>query len=81
MHKQTLTLQDRELLRGIVMRWDAGLAALLETLGTIPLTQEQREGLRAVIAEELSYSGLDAADEPNDYGYRLERMIDVLGYL
>ena len=52
----------------------------VSTLGQIPLTIEQREALRAALADEMCSIGLDKNDEPNDKGFILENIIDILGH-
>jgi len=47
--------------------------------GELALRQQQREPLRDSLASELCESGLKPDDEPNDRGYALEELIDLVG--
>jgi hypothetical protein len=78
--RDSLTPQEARLLREVVTTRAPALMPLLQRLGIIPLTGEQRESLRSVIAEELTASGLRADSEPNSKGLDLERLIDLLGH-
>lgn len=69
-----------ELLERIVSARRPELLLLVHVLKTAGLTQEQRESLRGVIADELSEAGLGDNDEPNSYGLVLEDLIDWLGH-
>lgn len=69
------------LLRRAVARHNPSLGELLPQLGKSPLSVEQRENLRGVLADELSANGLREDDEPNEYGLRIEAAIDYLGEL
>jgi hypothetical protein len=69
------------LLRRAVNRHRPDLDELLPQLGKTPLSVEQRESLRGVLADELCANGLREDDEPNEYGLRIEAAIDHLGEL
>jgi len=47
--------------------------------GELSLDAEQREPLRNSLASELCESGLLPDDEPNERGYALEELIDLVG--
>ncbi len=52
---------------------------LLSTLGIEPLSDEQLEVFRRVLADELVEEGLGPDDEPNAHGLLVETAIDWLG--
>ncbi len=68
-----------ELLREIVSKRAPDLLALIDSLGVVPLTQEQREELRGVISDEFCETGLREDNEPNPWGVRLDDLIGRLG--
>jgi hypothetical protein len=72
---------DRDLLQEVVLKRDPDLLLLIENLGMKPLTEAEREQLRAVVADELCATGLREDDEPNQRGLKLEELIDILGSL
>lgn len=76
-----LKLNEATLLKEIVLKRQASLMPILDSIGIIPLTDEQREDLRETIADELLETGLDKKDEPNERGLLLETLIDRLGHL
>lgn len=76
-----LTPLELELLTTAIQAHDAQLMRLVDQLGRVQLTSDEREALRFALAEELILNGLEADDEPNAYGLRLEDLIDSLGYL
>lgn len=57
------------------------LLTLINHIGIIPLSSEQRENIREALADELVETGLDENDEPNSKGLLLEHIIDRLGHL
>jgi hypothetical protein len=69
----------RDLLREVINKHDPIFLPVLDRLGSIPLTDVQRERLRSSVAQELVESGLDENDEPTFRGFQLEELIDVLG--
>lgn len=81
MNRQPKRANDRriELMRTILSRRRPDLLALLEDLSSGSLTDEDREVLRGVIADELVEYGLDSTDEPTPHGLVLEDLIDWLG--
>ncbi|HEX6903868.1 MAG TPA: hypothetical protein VF789_29425 [Thermoanaerobaculia bacterium] len=74
-----MALKDKELLRAVISRREPRLLKIVETLEKAPLTDEQREMLREVLADELCESGLRDDDEPNELGTRLDDLIGRLG--
>jgi hypothetical protein len=53
---------------------------LLATLGREPLSLDERETIRGILADELVAVGLDPDDEPNERGQLIETAIDWLGH-
>jgi hypothetical protein len=77
----TQALRDSlTLLRTIIDARKPDLLSLVDSLGQKPLTQEQREAMRHVVADELFDIGLSTDQSPNQYGLLLERLIDLLGH-
>ena len=71
---------ERTLLRAVVSKHRPTLLPLLDRVGFVPLTDDQREDLREAIACELVETGMKANAEPNATGLLLERLIDRLGH-
>jgi hypothetical protein len=68
-----------QILREIVSRRAPGLTGLLTHVGAAPLTADQRDQLRSVLADEFVERGLREDDEPNAYGLQVEDLIDLVG--
>ena len=66
------------LLREVIWRRAPRLAVLVNRLGEIPLTDDQREELREALADELLGSGLGPDGEPTSRGRELDRLISRL---
>ena len=76
-----LAMDEVAQLRTLVGLRNPSLQPVVEGLGKIDLTTKEREGLRAVLLEEMIERGLDQEDEPNRYGALLDSMIGRLsGY-
>lgn len=67
------------LLREVMGRYCPGMLPGLSANGELSIDSEQREPLRNSLAGELCATGLTANDEPNDRGYALEELIDLVG--
>jgi len=76
-----LSLKESKLLKEILVKNAPSLLPVLDSVGLIPLTGEQREEIREAIADELLKTGLSENDEPNERGLLLESLIDRLGHL
>src|SRR4029077_7350359 len=76
-----LTQAEQELLHHAVIAHNAELLPVIPEIGLRPLTSDEREELRGTLSEELTAAGLDADDEPTDYGSRLDDLIGRLGAL
>lgn len=75
---QRLTTDETQLLRQVISKHRPELLHLLGLLGTVTLTDDQREGLRAGLLDELCETGL-SQDEPNPRGVLLDDLIGALG--
>jgi hypothetical protein len=64
----------------IVERREPPAMSVLPLLEKRQLTEDERELLRGLVADELVERGLDEKDQPNAYGLELERLIDALGH-
>jgi hypothetical protein len=71
---------ERNLLRAVVSKHRPALLPLLDRVGLVPLTDDEREDLRGAVACELVETGITANAEPNEMGLLLERLIDLLGH-
>jgi len=77
-----MTLHDQRakvLLREIVSRRAPSAMREVDQLGVTKLSDDGREALREIVADELVECGLDVGDEPNQRGRELESVIDWLG--
>ena len=70
-----------EMLKAVVLKHRPDLLPIVDSLGNNPLSFNLREELREAIADEFCESGLNESDEPNEFGLRLEELIDLLGHL
>ena len=76
---QRLTPDETQLLRQVISKHRPELLHLLGLLGTVTLTDDQREGLRAALLDELCETGLSQDDVPNPRGLLLDDLIGALG--
>jgi hypothetical protein len=74
-----LSSVETELLREVVSRRSPESLSVVDVLAQRRLTHDEREELRQIVADELVEHGL-RDDEPNEYGHRMERLIDALGH-
>ncbi len=75
-----LNSEEKTLLKEVVSKLRPALAPVIDSLGSVPLSLEQREELREALVEELINTGLHEDDEPNSRGLLLDRLIDRLGH-
>jgi len=68
-------------LRRVVEKRDPALLTRLDSLADCPLTDDERESLRDLVADEFTERGLRNDDEPTAYGLVLESIIDWLGHV
>ena len=68
------------ILRAVVTQRAPQHLVLVDALMDRPLTPEERELLREVVADEFIESGLGPDDEPNDRGLLLDDLIAWLGH-
>lgn len=73
-------LKDEEFdfLSKVIWQRNPSLMPLVHSLGKTPLTQEEREQLRDVLADELVEHGLQPDDEPNEWGVKVDDLIGRL---
>jgi hypothetical protein len=69
----------QELLREVMAKYRPEMVSRLLPTGELSLAPEQREPLRNSLASELCENGLLPNDEPNERGYALEELIDLVG--
>jgi len=75
----SFSADELRLLQDIVGRRDPAAEYLIKSLGKTPLTVDQRERLREILAAEFVDTGLEADDEPNERGRRIDEIIGRLG--
>lgn len=80
MTTKRLNLQEMNTLREVISKQRLSLLPIIDSIGFIPLTTEQREELRVVLSDELVQTGLMENDEPNERGLLIENLIDRLGH-
>jgi hypothetical protein len=68
--------EDLQLLREAIWRNKPALMTVADLIGKATLTEEQREALREVLADELCSTGLRSDGEPNERGLKLD---DIIG--
>ncbi|MBP6940667.1 MAG: hypothetical protein KBB65_02745 [Syntrophorhabdaceae bacterium] len=73
--------EESDFLQKVLLKHHSSLLKIMDSIGMVPLTDEQREKLREVLANELLETGLGKDDEPNERGLLLEGLIDRLGHL
>lgn len=76
--KSRLKAEEFDLLSKVIWRRNPSLMSLVHSLGETPLTQEEREQLRDVLADELVEHGLQPDDEPNEWGVKVDDLIGRL---
>jgi len=76
----SLSCVERSLLSAAVERHQPMLKPLLITLGSEPLSDDQREHLREALADELLKVGLSKDGEPNPLGVKIDDLIGKLSY-
>lgn len=76
-----LKLEETELLREVLLKQSPSLLKLMEIIGIVPLTNEQKEQLWEAIADELVTTGLGENDEPNERGVLLDDLVGRIGSL
>jgi hypothetical protein len=77
-HEQTFGSDERELLRRITTKYSPELSDLVDVVGSRPLTDREREELRAGLAREFTSVGLEEDSEPNEYGVEVDDLIGRL---
>ena len=70
-------LQDT--LREVTKKRNPQLLAFLSAKGELSLDAKQRFQIQQSLGDELCETGLNRDDEPNDRGYLLEELIDLVG--
>jgi hypothetical protein len=78
MEKRRWNSNDAELLQQVVAARAPDLLPLLEGIGHRQLSIEEREALRGALAYELTATGLQENDEPNQYGREIDELIGRL---
>ena len=69
----------QNLLREVLAKHQPEMLPRLSPAGELSIAPEQREPLRDSMASELCETGLRPDDEPNERGYAIEELIDLVG--
>ena len=78
---KALIVEEIDLIKEILSKHHPSLLPIMDSIGIVPISDEQREELRGAIADELLETALSKDDEPNKRGLLLEHLIDLLGHL
>lgn len=81
MNKKTINFEEMNMLKEVLTKHRPSLLPLINSIGIIPLTDDQKEEIRGALADELIETGLDEYDEPNERGQLFEHLIDSIGNL
>jgi hypothetical protein len=69
----------QNILREVMDKRQPGLLTHLTPAGELSLDAQQRFDLQQALGDELSDTGLGPDDEPNERGYAIEELIDLVG--
>jgi hypothetical protein len=67
------------ILREVIAAQCPELDGALAPDGTLSIGYDESSDLQQALANELCDTGLDEHDEPNERGYAIERLIDIVG--
>jgi len=76
-----LSEDSLKILRECLRRQRAELLPLIEDSTISEFTPEFYNMIREIVGDEFIERGLNVDDEPNEYGVRLESLIDEIGRL
>ncbi len=76
-----LNKQSLELLKKCLQNHNSSLIPIIEDMNKDDYTESFYNELREIVGNELINNGLNENDEPNEYGYKLEKLIDEIGRL
>lgn len=71
--------ENIQLLRVCLSRHKPDLLYVIDSKKIITVDQSLGNELRDAVGDEFCYEGLRKDSEPNEYGLRLENLIDVIG--
>lgn len=71
---------DFVVIRAIVLEREPNFLAIVAEVEAWAFTLERRERLQTLLMDEFSRVGLNADDEPNEFGHRLDSIIGALMY-
>ena len=74
----SLAEDELRLLRDVLVKHDPARLPVLETIGSEPLADADREAVQLALGSELVSSGLDSNSEPNGLGTTIEALIDLV---
>jgi hypothetical protein len=81
MGKRTLTDEEKTMLINSLQKHKPSLLGEVELLDSGLLSNETIDDMRDAIGSELMDKGFREDDEPNEYGNKLENLIDTLANL
>jgi hypothetical protein len=76
--KTIFSSAERELLRRVTIKYSPEIAHLVDAIGDRPLTDKEREDLRAGLVREFTSVGLKENSEPTEYGVEVDDLIGRL---
>ncbi|MDQ0360615.1 hypothetical protein [Breznakia pachnodae] len=76
-----LSIESNTLLKKCLKEWRPELILMVEDVNTLKYTESFYNQLRDVVGCELIAKGFNENYEPNNYGIRLEKLIDEIGNL
>jgi|WetSurMetagenome_2_1015567.scaffolds.fasta_scaffold704044_1 hypothetical protein len=81
MEKQTLNKEEKQLLLLCLKNHNPLMIKYIDLLDEILLDNNLVNTIREIVGNELQEKGFSTDWEPNDYGLKLENLIDKLGNL
>lgn len=69
----------QSILREVIAKRQPQLLSFLSAGGDLSLTAKQRFDMQQALGDELCDTGLRPDDEPNERGYAIEELIDLVG--
>jgi hypothetical protein len=76
-----ISKESEKILRKCIEKHDKNFLWVLSSQEMIDVDHSLGNDLRDIVFDELALSGFDKNYEPNEYGYKLEDLIDEIGRL
>jgi hypothetical protein len=78
-HEVRVPSAQRQLLREMIAKCAPDLLPRFSSTGDLSISSEEADRLQQSLCDELLRDGLMENDEPNEYGLKIEDLIDVVG--